>query len=86
MYSIHNEVKFIVAKRFIRILKNKIYKNMTLSKKCVSQVVNKYNNKYYSTIKTKPVDVNKTHILILMKNIIRNALNLRWSSLKNIAI
>ena len=28
MYSIHNEGKFIVAERFIRTLKNKIYKCM----------------------------------------------------------
>ena len=29
MYSIHNEGKSVVAKRFIRTLKNKIYKYMT---------------------------------------------------------
>ena len=29
MYSTHNEGKSIVAERFIRRLKNKIYKNMT---------------------------------------------------------
>ena len=34
MYSIHNEGKFVVAERFIRTLKNKIYKYMTsVSKK-----------------------------------------------------
>ena len=36
MYSINNEGKSVVAKRFIRTLKNKIYKCMTsISKKCV---------------------------------------------------
>ena len=29
MYSIHNEQKFVVAERFIRTLKTKIYKYMT---------------------------------------------------------
>ena len=38
MYSIHNEGKSVVAKRFIRTLKTKIYKYMTsVSKKCVYQ-------------------------------------------------
>ena len=36
MYSTHNEEKSVVAERFIRALKNKIYKYMTsVSKKCV---------------------------------------------------
>ena len=29
MHSIHNEGKYVVAERFIRTLKNKIYKCMT---------------------------------------------------------
>ena len=36
MYSAHNEGKSVVAERFIRTLKNKIYKHMTaISKKCL---------------------------------------------------
>ena len=36
MYSINNEGKSVVAERFIRTLKNKIYKCMTsISKQCV---------------------------------------------------
>ena len=36
MYSTHNEGKSVVAERFIRTLKSKIYKHMTaLLKKCV---------------------------------------------------
>ena len=36
MYSTHSEGKSVVAEKFIRILKNKIYKYMTsVSKKCV---------------------------------------------------
>ena len=36
MYSTHNNGKSVVAKRFIRTLKNKMYKYMTSeSKKCI---------------------------------------------------
>ena len=56
MYSVHNEGKFVVAGRFIRILQNEIDKYMTSISKNVN-IVNKYNNTYHSTIKTKPVDI-----------------------------
>ena len=37
MYLIHNEEKSVVAERFIKILKNKIYKYMSpMSKMCIS--------------------------------------------------
>ena len=36
MYSAHNEGNLVIAERFIRTLKNKIYKYMTcLSKMCI---------------------------------------------------
>ena len=62
MYSIHNEGKCVVAERFIRTLKNKIYKYMTSVSKSVyidklDDIVNEYNNTYHRTIKMKPVDV-----------------------------
>ena len=62
MYSIHNEGKSVAAERFIRTLKNKIYKYMTLVSKNVyidklDDIVDEYNNKYHRTIKMKPVDV-----------------------------
>ena len=62
MYSPYNEVKSVVAERFIRTLKNKLYKHMTASGKNVyynvlDDVVNKYNNTKHSTIKMKPIDV-----------------------------
>ena len=61
MYSIHNEGKSVVAERFIRTLKNKIYKYMTAISKNVyidklDNIVNEYNNKYHRKIQTKPVD------------------------------
>ena len=62
MYSIFNEGKSVVAERFIRTLKNKIFKHMTTISKNVyfdvlDDVVNKYNNTVHRTIKMKPIDV-----------------------------
>ena len=62
MYSKHNEGKSVVAERFIRTLKNKIYKYMTSVSKNVyidklDDIVNEYDNTYQNTIKMKPVDV-----------------------------
>ena len=62
MYSIHSEGKSVVAERFIRTLKTKIYKYITLISANVhinklDDIVNEYNNIYHRTIKMKPVDV-----------------------------
>ena len=62
MYSTYNEGKSVVAERFIRTLKSKLYKHMTAIGKNVyydtlDDVVNKYNNTKHSTIKMKPIDV-----------------------------
>ena len=62
MYSTYNEGKPVVAERFIRTLKNKIYKHMTAFLKNVhfdvlNDIFDEYNNTYHKTIKMKPVDV-----------------------------
>ena len=62
MYSTYNEGKSVVAERFIKTLKNKLYKHMTASAKNVyydvlDDVINEYNNTKYNTIKMKPKDV-----------------------------
>ena len=62
MYSTHNEGKYVIAKRFIRTLKNKICKYMTSISKNVyigklDDIVNKYNNTYHITVTMKPVYV-----------------------------
>ena len=67
MYSIHNEGKSVVAERFIRTLKTKIYKYMTSVSKNVyidklDDIVNECNNTYHRTIKMKPVGVKDTYI------------------------
>ena len=72
MYSMHNEGKSVVAERFIRTLKNKIYKYMTSILKNVyidrlDDIVNKYNNTHHKTIKLKPVDINPSMYIDLNK-------------------
>ena len=62
MYSTYNEGKSVVAERFIKTLKNKLYKHMTATGKNVyydvlDDVVNEYNNTKHSTIEMKPIDV-----------------------------
>ena len=62
MYSTHNEGKSVIAERFIRTLKNKIYKYMTSISKNVyidklDDIVNKYNNTFHNTIKMKRIDI-----------------------------
>ena len=62
MYSTNNEGKSVIAERFIRIIKNKIYKYMTSISKNVyidklDDIVKKSNNTYHTSIKMKPFDV-----------------------------
>ena len=58
----HNEGKSVIAERFIRTSKYKIYKYMTSISKNVyidklDDIVNKYNNTYLRKIKMKPIAV-----------------------------
>ena len=62
MLSTHNEGKSVVAEKFIRTLKNKIYEHMTAVSKDVyidklDDMVNENNKIYHRTIKMKPFDV-----------------------------
>ena len=62
MYSVNNEGKSVVAERFIRTLKTKIYKYITSMAKIVyidklDDIVGEHNNAYHRAIKMKPVDV-----------------------------
>ena len=74
MYSTHNKEKPVVTERFIRTLKNKIYKYMTSVWKNISvdkldSIANTYNNTYHNTIKMKPADVkSSTHIVFDKEN------------------
>ena len=71
MCSLNNEEKSVIAERFIRTLKNKIYKYMTSISKNVyidklDDIVKTYNNTYHKSIKMKLVDV-KDNIYIGFK-------------------
>ena len=74
MYSIHNAGKSIVVERFIRTLKNKIYKHETAVSKNVyidklDDIVNEYNNTYPRTIKMKPIEVKDNTYLDSIKGV-----------------
>ena len=61
-YSTYDEGKSVVAERFIRTLKNKLYKHKTATGKNVyydvlDGVVTEYNNTKHNSIKIKPKDV-----------------------------
>ena len=62
MYSTYNEGKSVVAERFIRALKNKIFKDMTAISKSyyfdvLDDIVYNCNNTAHRTIKMKPIQV-----------------------------
>ena len=74
MYSIHNAGKSIVVERFIRTLKNKIYKHETAVSKNVyidklDDIVNEYNNTDPRTIKMKPIEVKDNTYLDSIKGV-----------------
>ena len=62
MYSTYNEGKSVVAERFIRTLKSKIYKYITAVSKNIcfdvlDDIINKYKSTYRRTIKMKAINV-----------------------------
>ena len=83
MYSTYNEGKSVVAERFIRTLKNKIYKHMAAVSKNVyfdvlNNIADKYNNTYHNAIKMRPIDSNVKDPKFKISN------NVRISKHKNI--
>ena len=95
MYSTHNEGKSVVAERFIRTIKSKIYKYMTSISKNVyidklDDIVDEYNNTYHRTIKMKPIDVKDNTYINFGKEVNNNNLkfkvgdHVRISKYKNI--
>ena len=88
MYSIHNDEKSVVAERFIRTLKTKIYKHMTSVSKNVyinrlDDTLDEYNNTYHRAIKMTPVDVEDNTYIDLIKKLMIKIQNLKWRSCKN---
>ena len=99
MYSTYNEGKSVVAERFIRTFKNKLYKHMTATGKNVyydvlDDVVNKYNNTKHNTIKMKPIDVGDNKRVYIDKHnekdsifkVVDRVLNLKIYLLKDILL
>ena len=82
LYSTHNEGKSVVAERFIRTIKDKIYKYMTSISKNVyidklDDIVNEYNNTYHRTIKIKPIDVKDSTYINIDKEVNDNDLKFK---------
>ena len=74
MYSTNNEAKSVIAERFMKTLKNKIYKYVTLISKNVyidklDDIVKEYNKTYHTSIKMKPVDVKDNTYIDFKKEI-----------------
>ena len=74
MYSTHNEGKSVVVEKFIRTLKNKIYKYMTsmsenLHINKLDDVVYEYNNTYHEIIKIKPINVKDNTCINIEKEV-----------------
>ena len=68
MYSTFNEGKSVVAERFIRTLKNKVFQNMAAISKNIyfdvlDDIVHKYNNTVHRTKKMKPSNVTNNHFV-----------------------
>ena len=77
MYSTHNEGKSDAAERFIKTLRNKIYKYMASISKNVyidklDDIVDEYNNTYHRTIKMKPIDVRDNTYINIDKELYDN--------------
>ena len=77
MYSTHNKGKSIVAERFIKTLKSKIYKHMIAISKNVyinwlDETVKKYNKTFHRTISMKPANVK--FLLSIMTMILKSKL------------
>ena len=82
MYSTYNEGKSVVAERFIKTLKNNIFKHMTTVSKNVyvdvlDHIVNKYNNTVHRTIKMKPIYVTNDSFVEYNEDSIKKILSLK---------
>ena len=83
MYSTHNEGKSIVAKRFTRTIRNKIYKFMTSISKNVYieklyDIIDKFNNTYHTTMKMKSADTKSSTYIDFNVEKMMKILNLKF--------
>ena len=62
MYSTHNEGKSVMAEKFIKLLKGKMYKKMRENDSksylgYLNKLVDEYSNTHHCSIAEKPIDV-----------------------------
>ena len=81
MYSTHNEGKSVVAEKFFRTLKSRVYKYMPwISENVYSEklddTVNEYNT-YHRTIKMKTINLKDNTYLTLVKKLMIKLLNFK---------
>ena len=82
MYSTQNGGKSVIAERFMRILKNKIYFYKTSVSKIVcidklDDIVHPYNNTYDTAIRLKPNDVKSGTYIKFVVEIMRKIRNVK---------
>ena len=81
MYSTYNEGKSVVAERFIRTLKNNIFKHMTaISKNVYFDVLNDIVDKYNNTVHRIKVKIKISWVILMPKTMkiqIKKTLNLK---------
>ena len=82
IYSKYNKGKSVVSEKFIRAIKNKIYKYTILVSKNLyidklDEIVNKYSKTYGTTIKIKSVDAKSSTYIDFHKENKRKILNLK---------
>ena len=87
MYSVRNEGKSVAAERFIRTLKTKIYKYMTLLSRNVyidklDDTIDQYNRTERRKINVKSVDLRIMYIFSLIKKLMINILVLEFHNTK----
>ena len=83
MPSAHNEGKSVVAERFIRTWKNKIYNHMTFASKNayldnLDDIVNECNNNIIEQLKWSLLKLKIIHILTLVNKLVIKILNLKF--------
>ena len=74
MYSTQNKGKPVAAERFVRTIKNKIYKHMTAVPKNVyidklDDIINECNNAYHRRNKMKPIEVKDNTYIDSIKDV-----------------
>lgn len=83
----NTETKAAIAERWIRTIKEKIYKFMTANNtkfyiNKIDSIVKAYNNTIHSRTKYKPSNVNRSNELLVFKNLYKNIDSTKISKLK----